>query len=53
MFLGLIEWIPFCDAGQFGRVFLAFLSQAGDKAEQRVAVKTMKCKLSVNIVGTL
>ena len=35
-----------CGAGQFGRVFCASLVRPGNKVQEQVAVKTMKCKLS-------
>jgi len=34
-------------AGQFGRVFYATLVRPGSKIEEQVAVKTMKCTLTV------
>ena len=40
----------FC-AGQFGRVFYASLVRPGNKVEEQVAVKTMKCTLNIDICG--
>jgi len=37
-------------AGQFGRVFYAGLVRPGNKVEEQVAVKTMKCMLKTLFV---
>jgi len=36
--------------GQFGRVFYAGLVRPGNKVEEQVAVKTMKCMLTTVII---
>ena len=40
-------------AGQFGRVFYAVLVRPGNKMEEQVAVKTMKCMYVENILFIL